>query len=48
MKKIGKQQPGSKIFIYYLYYSNNSNRIAKNIPHMLLNDENIEKFLKEL
>ena len=46
MKKIEKQPPGSKIFIYYLYYSNDSNRIAKNIPHMLLNDENIEKFLK--
>ena len=48
MKKIEKQPPPSKICIYYLYYSNDNNRIAKNIPHMLLNDENIEKFLKEL
>jgi len=47
MKKIEKQPPPSKICIYYLYYSNDNNRIAKNIPHMLLNDENIEKFLKE-
>ena len=47
MEKIQNNPPASKICIYYLYYSYDSNRIAKNIPHILLNDENIEEFLKK-
>lgn len=46
MKKIEKNPPESKICIYYLYYSYDSNRIAKNIPYVMLNDENIRKYLK--
>ena len=46
MKKIEKNPPESKICIYYLYYSYDSNRIAKNIPCIMLNDENIREYLK--
>ena len=46
MKKIEKNPPESKICIYYLYYSYDSNRIAKNIPYVMLNDENIREYLK--
>ena len=46
MKKIQDNPPESKICIYYLYYSYDSNRIAKNIPCVMLNDENIRKYLK--
>ena len=46
MKKIQDNPPESKICIYYLYYSYDSNRIAKNIPCVMLNDENIREYLK--
>ena len=46
MKKIQDNPPESKICIYYLYYSYDSNRIAKNIPYVMLNDENIREYLK--
>ena len=47
MEKIQNNPPASKICIYYLYYSYDSNRISQRYPHILLNDENIEDFLKK-
>ena len=46
MKKIIQEPPSSLQCVYYLYYSEDSERITKNIPHVMLNDENIKEYLK--